>query len=279
MPFSAIRKDVPFSHGPHAGSTAAVHVPQNFNPTAPFALCVFLHGLTKDVPFENHIAMAVEQIKSSSTNCLLVAPRFGGDDDPGSFKSATGFSSFIADLKDVLSPLLAQAGMAPVDAASIADYAAAKAPIVIVAFSGGWKPLNAMLEGLLTNEPASKHCADRVVGVALLDSIYGPISSAGIVKWTENRRKQTALLSIYGRHTGDDAPQANANLMAILKATGPVLKPTSWLDLPTFPAGTVAFFDVETTHLSIPRDGPPKAPVASFLTALGDRLAAFPLSS
>jgi hypothetical protein len=279
MPFSAITTNVAFSNGPHAGSTVAVHFPENFHPADPFALCVFLHGLTLgDTPFEKHIEMAIAQIKSSSTNTLLVAPRFGADDDAGSFGNVMGFSSFVGELKLVLPPLLTQGGTAPADANQIATYAAAKAPIVLVSFSGGWMPLNAMLNGLLAidgNSDLAKatRCADRVVGVALLDSIFGPTSSSGTIAWETSRRAQTALLSIYGRNTGDGAPLANDKLVSILKAMGPVLTPASWLS--TFPAGSVAFFEVPTPHLAIPRDGPPAAPVAAFLSLLGDRLPSF----
>ena len=55
MPFSAITKNVAFSHGPHAGSTVAVHFPENFNPAGPFALCVFIHGLSGDTPYSGHL--------------------------------------------------------------------------------------------------------------------------------------------------------------------------------------------------------------------------------
>jgi hypothetical protein len=283
MPFSAITKNVAFSHGPHAGSTVAVHFPENFNPAGPFALCVFIHGLSGDTPFEKHIEMAIAQIKSSSTNSLLVAPRFGDKDDPGNFANVTVFSSFVGDLKSVLPPLLTQGGMAPADANQIATYAASKAPIVLVGFSGGHRPLNAVLKGLLAidgNSDLAKatRCADRVVGIALLDSIYGDTSSSGPVAWQESRRAKTALLSIYGRNTGDNAKVANTKLITTLEATGPVQTPASWQDLATFPAGTVAFFEVTTSHLSIPRDGPPHEPVAAFLTILGDRLASFPSS-
>jgi hypothetical protein len=284
MPFSVINTNAAFSHGPHAGSSVAVHFPENFNPANPFALCVFLHGLSLDeAPFEKHIEMAIAQIKSSPTNTVLVAPRFGGKDDEGSFRDAKGFSSFVGELQTVLPPLLVQAGLPQADASRIATYAAAKAPIVLVGFSGGWRPLNAVLNGLLAVDGTSElakatRCADRVVGVVLLDSIYGSTSSSGPIAWQKSRRTQTALLSIYGRNTGDNAKASNTTLISTLRAMGPVLTPASWQDLSTFPAGTAAFFEVATSHLSIPRDGPPHEPVAAFLTLLGDRLSAFPTS-
>jgi hypothetical protein len=280
MPFSAITEDVAFSHAPHAATSVAVHFPQSFKTSDPFTLCVFMHGLGRGGPFENHIQMAIAQIKSSSTNAMLVAPRFGDEDDVGGFDNQTGFSSFVDELRTVLPPLLVQADVPQVDADQIATFAATKAPIVLVAFSGGWKPLKAVLDGLRgidKNGDLAKatRCADRVVGIALLDSIFGPTSSSGPIAWLKSRRAQTALLSIYGRSTGDDAPGANKRLITTL---APALTPTSWQDLSTFPAGTVAFFEVPTTHLSIPRDGPPKEPVAAFLTILGDRLSSFATS-
>ena len=40
-------------------------------------------------------------------------------------------------------------------------------------------------------------------------------------------------------------------------------------------AGAVTFLEVETPHLDLPRQGPPKSPIAAFLTLIEDRLAAF----
>jgi hypothetical protein len=284
MPFAAITTDAVFSRGPHPSRSVGIHIPQNFDPSAPFALCVFMHGLSlADAPFETHIEMAVAQIKSSSTNTILVAPRFGGDDDEGTFQDSAGFSSFVGELQTVLPPLLMKAGIPAAEAAKISGYAATGAPIVLVAFSGGWRPLKAVLKGLLDIDPAdvpakTTRCTDRVIGIALLDSIYGPKSSAGVIAWQQARRGQTALISIYGRNTGDNAKASNIALIATLKAMGPVLTPASWAALPTLPPGTVAFLEVTTSHLAIPRVGPPKEPIAAFLTLLGDRLSSFPTS-
>ena len=270
MPFAGITRDVVFKTAPlpaDQNNKVAVHFPATFNTSAPFVLCVFMHGLGGDVPFEDHIRKAIAQIASSSTNTLLVAPHFGDGDDPGTFEDTGGFSSFVAELRTVLPSLLASA--------AIADYAATKAPIVLVGFSGGWKPLKAVLNGLLALGKADP-IADRVAGIVLLDSVYGPISSAGIIAWQQSRRAQTALLSIYGRDTADDAKASNLTLIDTLKKTGPVLTPASWAELKDFPAGAVAFFEVPTAHLQIPSDGPPASPIASFLSLLGDRVFAFP---
>jgi pimeloyl-ACP methyl ester carboxylesterase len=271
MPFAGITQDVVFKAAPlpadKTNNKVAVHLSATFDTSAPFVLCVFMHGLGGDGSIEDHIQTAIAQIASSSTNTLLVAPRFGNGSDPGAFQDIAGFSSFVAELRTILPSLPTPAG--------VADYAAAKAPIVLVGFSGGWRPLNTVLNGLLALGEADP-VARRIAGIVLLDSIYGPISSAGVIAWQRRRRAQTALLSIYGRNTAQDARASNLALIDTLKTTGPVLMPASWSELKDFPPGTVAFLEVTTPHLSIPADGPPVTPIASFLSLLGDRIASPP---
>jgi hypothetical protein len=284
MPFAAINLDIAFSHGPVAGSKVTVYFPQTFKPAEAFALCIFLHGRTlPGVSFEKHIAAAVAQIASSPTNTVLVAPRFGDATTDGNFAHTDEFSAFVGELQTALPPALAEGGMLPADADRIATYAATKAPIALVAFSGGWSPLNAILKGLLAIDQTcdltkATRCRDRVIAIELLDSIYDSLSSSGPVAWLKQRRRETALVSIYGRHTGDNAKASNIALIKKLEKAGPVLVPETWDDLKGLPAGSVAFFEVLTLHLSIPRDGPPAEPVAAFLSLLGDRLSTFAAS-
>ena len=283
MPFSAINQNLAFAHSPVAGSKVAVHFPETFNPADAFALCLFLHGRTvDDKPFENHIKAAIAQMKASSTNTLLVAPRFGDGVTDGRFVDVREFSAFVAELGTVLPRLLTDSGTAQADADRIATFAATKAPIVLVAFSGAWKPLNAILKGLLAldqNDDLAKatRCAARVVGIALLDSIYGPTSSSGPLEWQTKRHKQTALLGIYSRRT-QTAVESNKGLISKLEAIAPVKQPASWEKMASFPADTVAFFEVDTDHQLVPSDGPPAQPIARFVSALGDRLSAFATS-
>lgn len=262
MPFAGMTRDVVFKTAPlpaDQNNKVAVHFPATFDATAPFVLCVFLHGSGRAIPYDDHIQQAIAQIEASSTNTMLVAPRFGDESDPGTFQDTAGFSSFVAELRAVLPSLLTSPG--------VAEYAAVKAPIVLAAFSGGWRPLNAVLNGLLALDETDP-VARRVAGIVLLDSIYGPISSAGVVAWQQRRRAQTALLSIYGRDTPQNARASNLALIDTLKTTGPVLTPASWAELKDFPPDTVAFFEVATPHLSIPGDGPPAGPIAAFLSLL-----------
>lgn len=283
MPFTAITQDQTFAHSPVAGSKVAVHFPETFKPDHAFALCFFLHGRTVDnKPFENHIKAAIAQMKASSTNTVLVAPRFGDGVTDGRFTDRHEYSAFVAELGTVLPRLLTNSGMEQAAADHIGTFAATKAPIVLVAFSGAWKPLNAILKGLLALDPndvlaRKTRCADRVVGIALLDSIYGPISSSGPLEWQKKRRQQTALLGIYSTRT-QTAEESNEGLISKLEAIAPVEQPASWEAMATFPADTVAFFKVGTDHQLVPSDGPPVQPIAKFVSVLGDRLSAFAAS-
>jgi hypothetical protein len=267
MPYAGLTQDAAFASAPlgRENDKVAVHVPATFDFAAPFVLCVFLHGRDGDGSFEDHIRTAIDQIAACATNAVLVAPRFGPDVAPGAFEDDAGFSSFVRELQTLLTK------------AGIDGVATARAPIVLAAFSGGWRPLNAVLNGLLARGDADP-LAGRIAGILLLDSIYGPLSSAGVIAWQKQRRAQTALLSIYGRDTGHDAPASNRALIGALAATGPVLTPLAWSALKALAPGTVAFFEVSTPHLSIVRAGPPARPIAAFLDHMRDRIAAPPVA-
>ena len=240
----AVTQEIVFACAPHPelNDKVAVHVPATFDASAPFTICVFLHGLAGDVPFENHIERAMAQMAASPANAVLVAPRCGDRCEAGAFQDAAGFSSFIAELEETLP-------------------APGGAPIVLAVFSGGWRPLGAILNGLLAR-PST--LADRIRGLLLLDCVYGPISSAAVIAWQKQCRAQTALLSIYGRDTMDNAREANRALIAALAETGPVRTTTPQ----SFPPGTVAVVEVATPHLDIVSEGPPINPIASFLECL-----------
>jgi hypothetical protein len=239
-----VTQEIAFACAPHPepNDKVAVHVPATFDARSPVTICVFLHGREGDVPFEDHIRQAIDQIAACSANVALVAPRFGAEVQAGSFEDSAGFPSFISELQATLP-------------------GAAEAPIVLAVFSGGWRPLSAILNGLLA-QPSL--LADRIKGLLLLDCVYGPISSAAVVAWQKQRRAQTALLSIYGRDTADNAPAANRALIEALKETGPVQT-----TMPRrFPPGTAAVVEVATPHLDIVSDGPPASPIATFLGGL-----------
>jgi hypothetical protein len=258
MPLAGVTRDIAFAHAPHAApdNKVAVHVSATFDAAAPFLLCVFMHGLSGDVPFEDHIRRAIAQFGQGTANVVLVAPRFGDRSAPGAFHDPAGFPALLDELQHVLPKML-----------PLGEEAVARAPIVLAVFSGGWRPLTAVLNGLLAS---ASPCADRIKGILLLDSVFGPLSSAAVIAWQQKRRAQVALLSIYGRDTMDNARDSNLALIEALKPTGPVLTPASWDDVDAFPSGTIVFLEVTTPHIDITSDGPPAAPIAAFLDRLAD---------
>ena len=158
-------------------------------------------------------------------------------------------------------------------AGAIGGFASTTAPIVLVGFSGGWKPVGAILQGLLKRGDGS----ERVIGIQLLDAVYEDwfCRYAFVEKWIGAKGKQTVLVSIFSSTTDCGAKAGNEHLLRTLRPKE-IPKPSSdWSLLPNpLPAGTIAFFEMSTSHPDIPRDGPPTNPIASFLSLLGDRVSA-----
>ncbi|MBN9085805.1 MAG: hypothetical protein J0J01_02755 [Reyranella sp.] len=272
MPAAAITQDLHFQHAPNPAHPVAVHIPAAFDQTRPFLLCVFMHGLTTTVPFEAHIQAAIGQMAAATTNTILVAPRFDGNAE-GAFAATMGFSAFVAELAQKLPPLLI--GLSPADAQAVGTAAAEKARIVLVAFSGSWRPCAAILDGL-RQLPAGATLPKRLVAIELLDSVYGdiPRSRRAVIAWMTARGGDTVLISLFNPTTGLHAKAGNTKLLAALRPHDPVHDPSTWPTLANpLSAGSIAFFAVSTDHLDIPADGPPAHPIASLLNRLADRTA------
>jgi len=272
MPATAITRDVHFDHAPNPAHPVAVHIPAAFDHTRPFLLCVFMHGLNvAGVTLEAHIQAAIGQMSAATTNTILVAPRFDGN-ATGNFGAAAGFSAFIAELAQKLPPLLTP-GLSPADAQAAGTAAATRTRIVLVAFSGGWRPCAAILDGLL-DLAADNTLPKRLVAVQLLDAVYGevPNSQKSVKAWMAARGADTVLVSLFNPATGLAAKAGNTALLAAVSPSDDVRDPSTWPALANpLPAGSVAFFAVPTQHLEIPAKGPPVRPIASFLNLLGDR--------
>jgi hypothetical protein len=271
MPAAAITQDVHFQHAPVAANPVAVHIPAAFDHTRPFLLCIFMHGLNTDVPFEAHIAAAIGQMSAATTNAILVAPRFDGN-AAGAFGTTQGFAAFIAELAQKLPPLLTP-GLPPAEAQAVGAAAAEKARIVLVAFSGGWRPCAAILDGL-RHLAAGDTLPKRLVAIQLLDAVYGdvPGSTSSVIAWMTAHGADTVLVNLFNPTTGLHAKAGNTALLAALRPHDAVRDPSTWPALANpLSAGSIAFFAVSTDHLDIPADGPPARPIASLLNRLADR--------
>ena len=272
MPAAPITQDVHFQHAPNPAHPVAVHIPAAFDHTRPFLLCVFMHGLNvPGVTFEAHIRTAIGQMGAATTNTILVAPRFDGN-AAAAFGTPTGFSAFVAELGEKLPTVLAP-GLAAADAQAVGAAAAQTARIALVAFSGGWRPCAAILDGLL-GLPAGDTLPKRLVALQLLDAVYGdvPGSQSSVRAWMTARGADTVLVSLFNPATGLNAKAGNNALLAALRPHDTVRDPSTWPALANpLPAGSIAFFAVPTPHLEIPAKGPPADPIASFLNLLADR--------
>ena len=271
MPAAPITQYLHFQHAPNPALPVTVHIPAAFDHERPFLLCVFMHGLNLDgVSFEAHIQAAVGQMGAATTNTIFVAPRFDGN-AAGTFATTTGFSAFVTELGQKLPPLFT--GLSSADAQTVGTAAATTARIVLVAFSGGWRPCGAILDGL-RNLAAGATLPKRLVAIQLLDAVFGdvPHSLTSVEAWMAAHGADTVLISLFNPATGLRAKAGNTQLLAALRPHDTVRDPATWPTLANpLPEGTVAFFGVSNDHLDIPAKGPPAQPIASLLNRLADR--------
>jgi len=235
----------------YSDSRTLVHVPAGFDLRRPALIVVFLHGqmatLERTVMGDLQIP---RQIDEAGINAVLLAPQLAfdaPDSSPGKLWSNAGFARFIDEANE---RLLQMWGDRRIGATLNA------APIVIVAFSGGYKPAIWSL-----HRGAANH---RVRGVILLDALYGEEDK--LAAWFVRYRRQAFLLSLY-----TDSTQANQEtLKGLLRAA----KITPAAGIPTsLSPGTVSFFDgggIER-HGAYPLDGPPRDPLRVLLPKIGLR--------
>ena len=123
--------------------------------------------------------------------------------------------------------------------------------VVVAAFSGGWWPAAATLrQGGL---------GGRIAAVVLIDAHYG--GAAAFLDWIEARRTDAAFVSLYTRSS---APGAEALIGGLILRN--IETQTALPD--RIGPGTVALVRVETPHLQVVREGPPRFPLAAILRRL-----------
>lgn len=146
----------------YSDNRVLLHIPKGFDPKKPSVMIVFFHGhgatLTRDVLRRQRVPA---QITASGVNAVLVAPQFAfnaADSSAGKFSEPGAFGRFIGEAAQALAELHG-------DLRTARTFASM--PIVIVAYSGGYKAaaLSATRGGLIK----------RVRGVVLLDALYGEL--------------------------------------------------------------------------------------------------------
>ena len=233
-------------HIHYADPGVLFHVPKDFDPTRPFRLVVFFHGhesaLQRDVVGRLRVT---RQLDRSGLNAILIAPQLAKDaidSHPGKLGREGGLARLLDEAAGVLARAIGRRH---------ADRLAA-APVVLAAYSGGYRALTAGLDVGGVDE--------RIEGVILLDTVFGEV--ARIDEWLERRGRAVFLVGLYGVLSGS----WTLDLMWAWEARGVRYS----LAIPSrIGPGTVALAPVVTDHAEIVTEGPPAEPIAVFLSRLG----------
>lgn len=240
-----------YPEGDHyADPSVLFHVPPGFDRTKPFRLVVFFHGhqstLERDVV--RRIGL-IRQIDTSGANVILIAPQLAKDaidSHPGKLIRPGALKRMVDEAAGVLARALGQ-DLAP---------RLARAPIVLVAYSGGYRALAA---GLVEREGAGADFVNRIEGVLVFDAVFGEIRR--IDAWLQARAGRVFFVGLFGKLS---APWS-LDLIYRWEARGLLYGQL----LPArIEQGTVALIQVGTEHADIVTDGPPKSPVAAILARL-----------
>jgi hypothetical protein len=163
-----------------------VQIPPGFDPNKPSVMVVFFHGhratLARDVRDRQKLP---EQIAASGMNAVLVAPQFAvnaADSSAGKFWDQGGFKRFLDESAEQLARLHGDPRTAQVFA---------NMPVVIVAYSGGYGPLLAVLS-------RGEVHPSRIRGLILLDALYSGMDK--FASWIAGNR-QAFFVSSYTPHT------------------------------------------------------------------------------
>lgn len=137
-------------------------LPRGFDPAKPVLMVVFFHGNGAKLERDVHLRQQVtRQVLDSGRNTVLVAPQFAVDaldSSAGRFWEPGVFRAFLDEAAAELAQMAGGERFKP---------AFEKAPVVLVAYSGGYLPAAFSLQ--------AGDAEDRVQGLVLLDALYGEV--------------------------------------------------------------------------------------------------------
>lgn len=237
-------RNEPSPAGRYTDDRVLIHVPPGFDPARPFRVLLFFHGHRSTLAdtVVGRLGLPA-QVNAAGRNVILVAPQLADDavdSHPGKLLRPGG-------ARRLVDAALAKAAAAlGVPAAALAD-----GPVIVAAYSGGWWPaMETVTRGGLDG---------RIAALVLLDAFFG--GEAAFADWVDHAPARATLVALYSRASATGAEDFRARLSAadveVETALPAALKP-----------GTVAVIRVETPHLEVPVDGPPKAPLAAILRRL-----------
>jgi hypothetical protein len=228
-------------HPHYTDDRVLFHLPPDFDPVRPVEILVFFHGHGSEI--ERTLIDDLDlprQIDQSRRNMVLIAPqlaREAPDSSPGKLGQADG----LKNLLDEAAKVLAERSGGKVEAFN-------KAPVILSAFSGGYRSVAFSL--------ARGGANARIKGVLLLDAIYG--DTRHFAAWIADHWHDRFFVSLYGPST-EKWHQELRSLLAQRQR-----RPQGWLPARIRP-GSQAFVAVPTEHNALFKDGPPQWPLLNML--------------
>ncbi|MDH3233531.1 MAG: hypothetical protein OEQ29_08380 [Alphaproteobacteria bacterium] len=234
----------------YADPSVLFHIAAGFDRARPFRLVVFFHGhqstLERDVV--GRIGLT-RQIDASGANVILIAPQLAKDaidSHPGKLIRAGALARLLDESAGVLARALG-ADLAP---------RLARAPLVLVAYSGGYLALAA---GLAEAETGDAAIIERVEGIVMLDAVFGNL--ARIDGWLQARAGRVFLVGLFGKLSRS----WTLDLIYRWEARG---QPYGQLLPARLDRGSIVVMQVDTDHEAIATDGPPRNPIAEIVRRL-----------
>ena len=196
-------------------------IPKGFDLKAKSAIVVYFHGngatLDRDVIQRQAI---VDQLEASGLNAVLVAPQFAvdaQDSSAGRFWQPGAFDAFMTEAASWLAKLYGSS-----HARKVFDTA----PVVLIAYSGGYNPAAFVLAG----------GDNRIKGVMLLDAVFGEEDK--FAAWIARHHKSVFFFSAFSQASA----QGNAALENILQSR----KIPFGTGIPTkFALGSTSFYQAD----------------------------------
>lgn len=194
---TTLRGDVCWEEPTYSDRRSLLFLPAGYNARLPGLIVLYLHGqgatLERDVAQRQALP---RQIAQSGKNVALVAPQLAldaPDSSAGNFWRPGHFATYIDEAAERLMRLHGDRRAGP-------HFNAA--PVLIVAYSGGYLPAAYALE--------RGGAAHRVKGVLLMDALYG--DEGKFAAWAAARRRLGFLLSAFTESTQTE----NGTLQALL---------------------------------------------------------------
>jgi hypothetical protein len=223
------------------------HVPRHLDPRKPLVLVVYFHEIQSDIRKSSRDYALTKQIENSRCNAILVMPQLAkdvADSSPGKFFQRSAFKAFMDEVAEVLTMRLGAAHASRL----------AEAPLLIAAFSGGYKSAAYVLD--------RGGVDDRILGVVLMDALYEDVDK--FQHWILANSNRAFFMNIYGK----GECEANSKMLAAELNRPDLMERPSWPD--RIAKGKIYFIRTREEHLMIPLLGPPHQPLRTVLHSIGD---------